>query len=263
MHNVLKPVVALAGIVSLGYTAHIAAQSDFNWRGQLAAGQTIEIKGINGEVRAVAASGNEVEVTATRSARRSNAADVRVEVVPHTGGVTICAVYPEAPGQPPNECQAGAGGRSSSRNNDTVVDFTVGVPRGVGFIGRTVNGSIDGDSLQGNAEGYTVNGSVRLNTTGLARATTVNGSITASMGRTDWPDGANFKTVNGEITLSLPPAVNAEVRAESLNGNVRSELPIAVSGQITARRLQGVLGSGGPTLALSTVNGSITLLKGR
>ena len=86
------------GIVGLACAAPAAAQSDFEWRGQMAPGQGIEIKGINGNVRAVAARGNEVEVTATRTARRSNPADVRFEVVPHAGGVTICAVYPAAPG---------------------------------------------------------------------------------------------------------------------------------------------------------------------
>jgi hypothetical protein len=253
---------ALAGVVGLAFAAPAAAQSsDFEWRGQMAPGQGIEIKGINGSVRAVVARGNEVEVTATRTARRSNPADVRFEVVPHAGGVTICAVYPAAPGQPPNECKAGSGGRSSSRDNDTAVDFTVRVPAGVAFIGRTVNGAVDGEELQGNAEAHTVNGSIRLVTTGLANATTVNGSISATVGRADWPDGADFKTVNGEITLKLPPVVNAELRATTANGSIKSELPIAVTGQIEGRRLQGTLGSGGRQLALATVNGSITLLK--
>ncbi len=252
---------ALAGIVGLACAAPAAAQNDFEWRGQMAAGQGIEIKGINGSIRAVAARGNEVEVTATRTARRSNPADVRFEVVPHAGGVTVCAVYPAAPGQPPNECKPGSGGRSSSRDNDTNVNFTVRVPAGVGFIGRTVNGAVDGEALQGNTEAHTVNGSIRLVTTGLANATTVNGSINATVGRADWPDGADFKTVNGEITLKLPAVVNAELRATTMNGSIKSELPIAVTGQTEGRRLQGTLGSGGRQLALSTVNGSITLLK--
>jgi len=252
---------ALAGIVGLACAAPAAAQSDFEWRGQMAQGQGIEIKNINGNVRAVAARGNEVEVTATRTARRSNPAEVRFEVVPHAGGVTICAVYPAAPGQPPNECKPGSGGRSSSLDNDTNVNFTVRVPAGVGFIGRTVNGSVDGETLQGNAEAHSVNGSIRLVTTGLANATTVNGSINVTVGRADWPDGADFKTVNGEITLKLPQVVNAELRASTVSGSIKSELPIAMTGQFEGRRLQGTLGSGGRQIALSTVNGSITLLK--
>ena len=62
-----------------------SAQQDFQWRGRLSVGQTIEIKGINGDVRATASTSGEVEVTAARSARRSNPDEVRIEVVPHAG----------------------------------------------------------------------------------------------------------------------------------------------------------------------------------
>jgi hypothetical protein len=246
---------------SLLVASHIAAQTDFQWRGRVASGQTIEIRGTSGDIRATASSSGEVEVTAARTARRGNPADVRIEVVPHAGGVTICAVYPTVPGRAPNTCDPGGEGRSETRDNDTVVRFDVRVPYGVNFIGRTVNGEINAESLQGDAEAYTVNGSVRLTTTGLAVARTVNGSVNVSMGRADWPNGATFKTVNGAITLTLPSVVDAELRAEVLNGDIKSEFPITVTGQMNRRRLNGRIGGGGRDLNLSTVNGSITLLK--
>src|SRR5438477_11968986 len=56
------------------------AQSDFNWSGALSPGQTLEIKNINGDIRAELASGNMVEVTAHKSANRSDVATVRIEV---------------------------------------------------------------------------------------------------------------------------------------------------------------------------------------
>jgi hypothetical protein len=249
---------ALAGLV---LAVPAAAQTDFEWRGQMAPGQSIELKGINGSIRAVAARGNEVEVTATRTARRSNPADVRFEVVPHAGGVTICAVYPARQGQPANVCRPGSEGRMSSQNNDTTVNFAVQVPAGIGFIGRTVNGDVDGEQLRGNAEGHTVNGSIRVATTEVARATTVNGSIEVAMGRSDWAGEATFKTVNGEIRVKLPASASTEVRADAVNGRIRSELPLTIAGQLDGKHLQGTLGSGGRQLALSTVNGNITLTK--
>jgi len=51
------------------------------------------IKGVSGDIRAVASSGD-VEVTAAKHARRSDPDDVKIEVVEHEDGVTICAVYP-------------------------------------------------------------------------------------------------------------------------------------------------------------------------
>ena len=260
MRTIVTMAVA-AGLTLVLGVPRAAAQGDFQWRGQLASGQAIEVKGVNGDVRATASSSGDVEVTATRTARRSNPADVRIEVVPHAGGVTICAVYPTVPGRAPNSCEPGREGRSNTRDNDTSVHFDVRVPYGVGFIGRTVNGEISGDSLQGDAEGHTVNGSVKLATTGLAVANTVNGSVNVTMGRADWPSGASFKTVNGEITLTLPSVFDAELRADTLNGSITSDFPITVTGQVSRRRLHGTIGSGGRELKLSTVNGSIKLLR--
>jgi len=237
-----------------------AGAQDFQWRGHLNTGQTIEIKGINGDVRATASGSGDVEVTAVRTARRSNPADVRIEVVPHAGGVTICAVYPTVPGREANTCDSGGRGKSNTQNNDTSVHFEVRVPYGVGFIGRTVNGELSGEGLQGDAEAYTVNGSVKLYTTGLSVANTVNGSVNVTMGRADWPNGASFKTVNGEITLSLPSVVDANLHAETLNGTISSDFPITAN-QVSRRRLDGTIGNGGRDLRLSTVNGSIRLLR--
>ena len=254
--------IAAAGAALLAGST-VFTQQDFQWRGRVAPGQTIEIKGVNGGVRAVLANSNEVEVTAVRTARRSNPDSVRIEVVPHAGGVTICAVYPDVPGRDPNRCEPGSEGHMNTRDNDVNVQFTVRVPAGVSFIGRTVNGGIEADSLEGDAEGHTVNGSVRLSASGLVRAATVNGSITASGGRADWNEAAHFDTVNGDVTLTIPATLNAELRAETVNGSIHTEFPVTTTGRISPRRLRGTIGSGGPELSLATVNGSIHLLKGR
>jgi hypothetical protein len=238
-----------------------AAQTDFRWSGQLTTGQTLEIKGVNGDIRAVPSLTTDAQVTGSKSATRSDPASVRVEVVPHGDGITICAVYPDVPGQEPNRCEPGPNSHSRTRNNDTQVRFEVQVPAGVKFVGRTVNGSVKGDALNGDAEAYTVNGSVRLSTTGLARAGTVNGSLNLDMGRADWANGAKFSTVNGGITLRLPGYLNANLRASTVNGDITSDFPITITGQVTRRNLRGTIGSGGPELTVTTVNGGISLLK--
>src|SRR5262245_21296022 len=251
-----------AGLLTLLTVAPAAAQGDFRWNGRLTSGQSIEIRGINGDIRATASGSGDVEVTATKQARRGNPDEVRIEVVPHSGGVTICAVYPSSNGREPNSCEPG-GSKSNTRNNDTTVNFDVRVPYGVNFVGRTVNGEISGESLQGDADASTVNGSIKLSTTGLAEAKTVNGSVNVTMGRADWPRGASFKTVNGEIALTLPNSLDADLRAETLNGSINSDFPITVTGQVSRRRLSGTIGSGGRPLDLQTVNGSITLKRGQ
>jgi hypothetical protein len=243
--------------VAAALAAPAAAQSDFQWHGLVLSGQTIEIKGVNGEIRASSGTGD-AQVSATKTARRSNPADVRIEVVPHAGGVTICAVYPDVPGREPNRCEPGPGGHSEVRDNDTSVRFVVTVPAGVHFVGRTVNGGVQADGLQGDAEVRTVNGSVHLSTTGRGIADTVNGSIEVTMGRADFQSGASFTTVNGSVTLKMPSTLSAELSANTVNGKIASDFPVTVT-EMSRRSVRGTIGGGGPELKISTVNGSITL----
>ena len=234
-----------------------AAQGEFHWKGKVAPGKAIEIKGVNGDVRAVAGSGD-VEVTAVKHARKSDPDDVKIEVVQHEDGVTICAVYP-SDGRRENSCDAGDRGHMNVRDNDVTVDFSVRVPAGVRFVGKTVNGEVAAADLSGDVGANTVNGSIRISTAGYAEAQTVNGEIVASLGRATWNDGLEFRTVNGGITLDLPAGLSTEVRATTVNGDIQTDFPLMVTGRLGPRSLRGTIGSGGRRLALQTVNGSIRL----
>lgn len=132
----LSITIAALGVAA-GFAPALAAQ-DFDWAGRLAADQTIEIKGINGDITARATSGNEVVVSATKSGR--DRGDVRIEVVEHDRGVTICAVYPDRDDRA-NECAPGNEGRMNTEDTRASVDFEIQVPATVRFVGKNVNGS--------------------------------------------------------------------------------------------------------------------------
>jgi hypothetical protein len=235
---------------------------DWSWSGKVAKGQQLEIKGVNGGITAEAATGDAVEVRATRTAQRSDPASVQIKVVEHAGGVTICAVYPTPEGsERPNECAPGRGGHSNTRDNDTKVEFKVRVPAGVRFAGNTVNGGIEAKGLQSDVEARTVNGGIAVETSGLAEAETVNGGVSVRVGRADWSGTNRFHTVNGGITVELPASASAEVRAKTVNGDIETDFPLTVSGKISRRSLSGTIGSGGRTLEMETVNGGIHLRK--
>lgn len=238
--------------------------ADFEWHGRMSAGQTLEVKGINGSVHAVAASGSEARVTAKKHSRRDDPESVQIKVIEHAGGVTICAVYPTPRNaRHDNECAPGDEGHMNSQNNDVAVDFEVQVPAGVSYEPKTVNGDIRATDLRSDVTARTVNGGIDLSTSGLAEAVTVNGSIDATLGRADWKREATFKTVNGAITLYLPETVNAEVRARTVNGDISTDYPLTVKGRFGPRSVNGTLGQGGPTLELETVNGGISLRRSR
>ena len=228
----------------------------FHWSGRVPAGQRLEVRGVNGSIHAEPASGDEVEVIAFKNGREYDPAEIDVRVVQHDGGVTICAVYPSSDGLS-DECDLG----KSSPNNDVSVDFTVRVPKAVRFVARTVNGLVEAKSLEADTEAHTVNGNVRLSTAGAAQGETVNGSITASMGRIT--SAARFSTVNGAITLEMPSRTGARVHANTVNGGINTDFGLSVHGQFLSKRADGAIGHGGPELRIATVNGSINLRRSR
>jgi hypothetical protein len=253
--------LAPLAVAFLPMLAEGASSRDFRWQGRVAAGQAIEIKGVNGAIEARSGSGPEVQVTAVKRGRRNDPESVRVQVVEHGGGVTICAVYPAPSGQPANECAPGSGGRMNTRDNDVAVEFVVSVPPGVNFVGRNVNGEVTARDLPEDAEVHTVNGQVVVEASGHTVARTVNGSIEARMGRADCSGEAEFATVNGSIKLELPADTGAEVEARTVNGDIETDFPLEVRGKISRKRLSGTIGGGGRRLSVETVNGSIHLQK--
>lgn len=232
-----------------------AQERTFDWSGELAAGQTLEVKGVNGSVNARPASGSGAAVRAEIEGHGDDPSDVRVEVVEHGGGVTLCAVYPGGD----NRCAPGDEGNLSSEDSDVEVRFDVRVPEGVNFTGRTVNGAVDVGDLDGDVVARTVNGAVRVATAGAATAHTVNGTIEAEMGALSGGGPYRFETVNGGITLTLPEGAGADVEARTLNGSISTDFPLTVQGRFGPRSLQGTIGGGGPELRLETTNGSIEL----
>jgi len=252
----------ITALLSVAAAVSMQAQ-DFNWHGRLAAGKRLEVKGVNGDVRAVLATGGEAVVNARKHSRRSDPEDVKIEVVESDDGITICAVYPTPRhARQENRCEPGDRWHSSTDNNDVTVDFEVQVPAGIEFNGQTVNGEMSAEGLKGDVRASSVNGSVRVTTTGLAEASTVNGSVYAEMGRANWTNDLEFSTVNGGITLILPGKLDTDVRASTVNGDIETDWPLTISGRFSNRRIRGTIGAGGRGLNLSTVNGEIRLKKG-
>ncbi len=230
----------------------------FEWRGNIAPGDRIEIKGVIGEITAALASGNQVEVRATKSAQQSDPAEVTIEVVEHSEGVTICAVYPDVPGEAPNECLPGDEGNTSVQDNDVQVDFVVSVPAGVVFVGRNFSGSVEATDLESDVFASTFSGNVTVSTTEIAEAATFSGNVTATIGRANWGRDLEFKTFSGKVDVQIPSNSNAEVEASTFSGVIDSDFPLTGTPMLQ----QGTLGSGGPTLTLVTFSGNIRLRSG-
>ncbi|HYI96186.1 MAG TPA: DUF4097 family beta strand repeat-containing protein [Bryobacteraceae bacterium] len=231
-------------LLALTACVAMAQQRDFEWHGPIARGSFIEIRGINGNVRAMPSTSGEVEVEADVES------GVQVQFMRHQNGVTVCSVFPgEKICRPLGD--TGPGAR---------VNFVVRVPEGVNFLGSTVNGGVEANALKSDVQAYTVNGQVRVTTTGTVQAKTVNGSITASLLKPFWSKPAELTTVNGGITLVLPSTANAALEAATKNGKIVTDFN--ARGKVTDQEVIGRIGGGGSRLVLNTVNGTIALKRG-
>lgn len=230
---------------------------EFHWHGKLAPDQLLTIKNVNGDIDAAATDSDEAQVDATKSG--PNADQIRIEVVPGSEGVSICAVYPGMSGH----CGAGDRGYSNTGHNNGKVHFTVRVPKDVRLAAGNVNGNVNADGIRGEVRANSVNGNVDVSTTSWAQAKTVNGHIRAAMGEADWRGTLQIESVNGSIELSMPSDFNADVAFSSVNGHIDSDFPLTVNNTWpVGHKANGTIGKGGRELAIKTVNGNVELRKG-
>jgi DUF4097 and DUF4098 domain-containing protein YvlB len=148
---------------------------------------------------------------------------------------------------------------------------------------RTSNGSIDAEDLDGNVNLHTSNGAIRAEAThGSFEAATSNGSIIVTLTdpATNWPVRAHssngkveltFKgsrmpdvraeTRNSSLTLRLPANTNARLRANTSHSSITSDFDVLSQGTRSKTELEGTIGSGGPSIELSSSNGAIRITK--
>ena len=228
----------------------------WTWHGEVKPSQQVWIRNTNGPVEVVQGNGAMLEVTAEKSWRHSQ--PTAVELVPVTSerGVTICALWAAA------ERHCGAGGEYQMNHvekNDVAVRFTVHLPRGVRVDVSTVNGEVAINGAAAPVVANTMNGKILVHTSvGPVTANTMNGSIEAAMDALTGGD-IELTTKNGGITAVLPSGLNAAVDASTINGRVETDFPLQLSGKISPRHVRGTIGSGGMTLRLNTVNGSVMI----
>ena len=228
----------------------------WEYRVLLKPSQHVWIRNTNGPIDVEPSDGDSLVITVEKSWRHSDPQSVRLVPIMSARGLTVCALWDARE----SRCNEGGDYRMNGvRKNDVAVRFTVQLPRDVPVDASTVNGGLSVDGVSAPVEATTVNGRIEVNTsTGPVQATTVNGSIEANM-QTLTSGDVKLTTVNGSVTAGLPRQLNADIDAETVNGRVETDYPVKIVGKISPRHLRGTIGTGGPTLKLITVNGSISL----
>jgi putative adhesin len=188
-----------------GAAATAATQvNNFHWSRTVERGKMVDIRGVNGSVRARASGDGVVHVEATSRVRGSDPQRVDIRVIDHDRGVTICAMHPRlSEASDLYDCVRGGDWRSTiALDNDPEIDFVVGVPVGVRFSASTVNADVEVQGLQSEVSVATISGRVSIQRTARLSAS------------------STVTTTNGDVVLQLPAAAGAEVHASTVSGDL-------------------------------------------
>ena len=131
---------------------------EFRWKGVLAPGSTVEIKGTMGRITAVATPEDDLEVVALRSAG-TEAGQVAVNRLEHDTGVLFSVYHSKSSTGPSTP---GARERAASILGRLRVDFELRVPAGIHLKARLYSGNIEATGLTGKVDAHTMNGVVRI-----------------------------------------------------------------------------------------------------
>lgn len=160
------------------------------------------------------------------------------------------------------------------------VDLTITVPAKTSLVLRATNdGNISVTGVEGDLDVNDTNGSVTLtNISGSAIAHALNGRILATFVRVNQKPMA-FSSLNGNIDVTFPADLKANVSLRSDNGDVLSDFdvqvqPSAVQPVVEDSRkdggkyrvkidktVHGTIGGGGPEIQFSNFNGNIYIRK--
>jgi DUF4097 and DUF4098 domain-containing protein YvlB len=230
---------------------------EFHQTYPLSATGRVTLGNINGGVKIKVWDRAAVQVDAIKKAyRRERLAEAQIEVTSTEENIRIKTEYPDRD----QNFRSGEG----RYDNPATIEYALTVPRTAMLDSvELVNGQLDIDGVEGNVKASSVNGSVTARgLKGEARLSTVNGPLQATFLQLDETKPISLGSVNGNVTVVIPSDSNASVRAGTVHGSISNDFGIQVKhGEYVGHNLEAQIGSGGPRIKLSNVNGAITITR--
>ena len=254
----------------------------FAWNGRIAAGNTVRIHNLAGTINVERSGSGQVEVTGRKTYRRGDPADVRFEVVPDGGDVTICAIWYEGSCTDNGVKSENRRDDNGNRNNDVSVTFTVKLPAGVkleasgvssdvnvtgataGISASSVSGDVTLNDVSGDIKVNSVSGDVKVAgaSTGSIHANSVSGDVEIAVDQLSGTGDFDFSTVSGDVDITFPANLDATVRMSTVSGDLKSDFPMTTQGDRDRHDIEARIGAGGRVLKFHSVSGNVTLRRG-
>lgn len=263
MRNMTRLTAALCLLLS-ALMAQAAAQ-DFQKSYRLAAGSSINIRNVSGDVIVRGYDGDAVTVSGIKQGRDRD----KVEIEDNSGANNISIGVRYA-----RDC-----------NCDASVRFEVQVPRSVRYdFNRisTASGDIQMSSLTGDLSVQTASGDVTIsdvsgrinastasgdmhvrNAVGTVSAKSASGNVDVEMARLEGTGNMDFASASGDVRVLMPSDLDGNVEMSSASGSLRTDFPLQVEAREygPGERARGRLGSGSRNLRISSASGNVSLLR--
>ena len=252
-------------VVVAAFSAISIAAQDFSRDFQLGTDATISVRTVSGNVKVSGYDGEVVTVVGRREGRDREL----VTIVDRSTAdrVDIGVKYPE-------EC-----------NCDATVHFEVRIPRKMRYrydafstvsgdvavadingdlVAKSVSGRVTVTNVSGQSKATSVSGQVIVeNAAGAVTAKSTSGEVRVTINRLDGMEPMEFTSVSGSVHVTLPSSLDANVDMSVLSGDLKTDFPLQIEdkGRGPGRKATGQVGRGGRPMRLSSVSGSVSLLK--
>jgi hypothetical protein len=239
-------------VVVSSMNASAKAQDEWSKTYPIAQNGRLELVNMDGLIEVLATDGQQIEVRAERIARGNTdeaakelLKQVQIKDSATPDLVRIETVLPSS---------TGFGRRGEVR-------YHLKVPAGLSVRLRNTNGQVRVEGIRGDVRAETTNGGVKgRDLSGTVEASTTNGGVDLEMNALA-AGGIKAETVNGGVQLTVPENVRAQIRATCVHGGVNIS-GLTVDGETSRTRVEGRVNGGGPSIALETTNGGITVRAG-
>src|SRR2546425_2849295 len=241
-HKLLAPISLATVLGALTALAGQELREEFHQTYPLKKQGRVHLENVNGNVRIVAWDREEIKVEAIKRAKKQEHLDeVKIEVDAKADRIRIRTKYPDSK-------------LRRNKDNSVSVEYVLTVPKQSSLDRiNTVNGTVEIDRVSGDVEASSVNGSVTAaGLAGKVELSTVNGSVKATFA--ELKKSVSLNSVNGSVTVALPPEADAKVSAHTLTGGINSDFGLQAKKHFPiGQNLDGKIGEGGPAIELSTV----------
>lgn len=159
--------------------------------------------------------------------------------------------------------------RFRANGSGVIVDATgklanllVRVPQGVDLVVHSKNGNVNITDISGNVDVHADKGDVKIMVPGGAQATTTDGSIDLTMGKTSWLGTLHDRAHNGDVTVYIPETAAFHVRMHTDDGTLFTDFGLIGTSHGSSETIDAPVNGGGAFgLDLESNRGTVRLLR--